>query len=57
MKRTIGIIGGCFVGKSVANGFAQYADVKIYDIDSKKATNSFEEIISSDFVFYVYQRL
>jgi len=51
MKQTVGVVGCGFVGKAVANGFAQYADVKIYDVDDKRATHSFEKVINCDFVF------
>jgi UDPglucose 6-dehydrogenase len=51
MKDTIGIVGCGFVGKAVAKGFAQFADIRIYDVDAKKTTHSFEETIDCDFVF------
>lgn len=51
MKNTIGIVGCGFVGKAVAKGFAQFADMKIYDVDEKKSTHNFEETINCDFVF------
>jgi nucleotide sugar dehydrogenase len=51
MKNTIGVIGCGFVGKAVTKGFAQFSDVKIYDIDEKKSTHNFEEVISCEFVF------
>lgn len=47
----IGIVGCGFVGKAVVKGFSQYADIKVYDVDEKKATHSLEETINSDFVF------
>lgn len=51
MNCNIGIIGKGFVGTAVAKGFAQFANIKIYDKDPKKSTHSFEEVIDSDFVF------
>ncbi len=51
MKKTIGIIGCGFVGKAVAKGFAQFCNIKIYDIDARKATHSFVEVIDCSFVF------
>lgn len=51
MLKTIGILGGGFVGKAVVRGFNLFADVKLYDIDPSKSTHSFEEAINSDFVF------
>lgn len=51
MKNTIGVIGCGFVGHAVAKGFAQYAEIKIFDIDNKKATHNFSETANCDFVF------
>jgi len=51
MKYNIGVIGCGFVGKAVAKGFAQFSDIKIYDIDQKKATHTFDEVVNCDFVF------
>jgi len=48
---TIGVIGAGFVGSAVARGFNLFADVRVYDIDPKRATHKFEETVSSDFVF------
>ena len=36
MKNSIGVIGKGFVGTAVVKGFANFSDVKIYDIDPKK---------------------
>lgn len=51
MNYNIGIVGKGFVGTAVAKGFAQFSNIKIYDINPKRASHSFEEVISSDFVF------
>lgn len=51
MKDQIGVIGCGFVGKAVVKGFAQFADIKIYDVDEKKSTHTFEEVANSEFVF------
>ena len=49
---TVGIIGGGFVGNAVAYGLNQAEiDIKIYDIDPKKTTATFEEVVKSEFVF------
>ena len=48
---TIGIIGGGFVGGATADGFKHYTDVKVYDIDTERATNSYEETIRQDVLF------
>jgi len=47
----IGIIGGGFVGKALANGFALKADVRIYDLKQELSTGSFNEVINSDFIY------
>ena len=47
----IGIIGRGFVGNAIFNGFSSHYKVRVYDIDVSKSTHSFEETISSDFVF------
>jgi len=51
----IGIVGNGFVGSSVAFGFSPQtgcdADVKIYDKDSSKATDTLENTLTSDFIF------
>lgn len=48
---TIGIVGRGFVGTAVAKGFAQFEETKIYDIDPRRATHDFKEVINCDFVF------
>jgi UDPglucose 6-dehydrogenase len=40
-----------FVGGSVFRGFNLYNEVKGYDVDPKKTTHTFEEVIACDFVF------
>lgn len=40
-----------FVGGSVFRGFNLYNQVRGYDVDPKKATHTFEEVIRCDFVF------
>lgn len=45
---SLGIIGGGFVGGSVAKGFKHYTDVKVYDIDPSRKTHEFEDVISQD---------
>jgi len=51
-KWTIGIIGNGFVGNATAKGFeSKVKDVRVYDIDECKAKNTFDETLSSDFVF------
>jgi len=47
----IGIIGNGFVGSAIAAGFGLHADVYVYDADSKKSINTFEEIMECEFIF------
>ncbi len=49
--KTKGIIGNGFVGSAIASGFGLHADIKIYDIDPLRSTHTFEEVVSSEFVF------
>ena len=50
---TVGIIGGGFVGNAVAYGLNQAEiDIKIYDVDKKKATDTFRDTVEcADFIF------
>ncbi len=50
-KYTVGIIGNGFVGESQAFAFSPTSKIRIYDIDSLKATHTLEETCQSDFVF------
>jgi len=49
----IGIIGNGFVGSAIVSGFMLSVDeVKIFDVDEKRATHTFEETVNtSDFIF------
>jgi UDPglucose 6-dehydrogenase len=47
----IGIIGKGFVGNAIFQGLNHYYDLRVYDIDSKRATHKFEEVIDCDLVF------
>lgn len=51
MQATIGIIGNGFVGSAVANGFKDKVEVRVNDIVESKSTHSYEETITSDYVF------
>jgi UDPglucose 6-dehydrogenase len=48
---TLGIIGKGFVGNAIFQGLNHYYNVKVYDIDPKKSTNTFDEVINADLVF------
>lgn len=51
MKYKVGIIGNGFVGEAQAFAFSPTTDVRIYDIDPKRATHTKEEIDECDFIF------
>ena len=51
MMHSVGIIGNGFVGSAIASGFSLCAEIKIYDLDERRATHSFAEVVNSDFVF------
>ena len=52
MRKSIGIIGNGFVGSAIAAAFGLVADVYVYDIDDKKRTHTFQEVIqNSEFIF------
>ena len=50
MKK-IGIIGKGFVGYAIFQGLNHYYDLKVYDIDPKRSTHTFEEAIDCDLAF------
>ena len=50
-KFKIGIIGNGFVGSAICKGLNHYHEVKIYDVNPTKSTNTFEETINQDIVF------
>ena len=47
MKK-IGIIGKGFVGNAIFQGLNHYYDLKVYDIDPRRSTHTFEEAIDFD---------
>jgi nucleotide sugar dehydrogenase len=47
----VGIIGRGFVGNAIFQGLNHYYDLSVYDVDKKKSTHTFEEVIQSDVVF------
>ena len=44
----VGIIGRGFVGNAIFQGLNHYYDMKVYDVDSKKSTHEFNEVINCD---------
>lgn len=44
----MGIIGGGFVGGSFADGFKDYTEVKLFDINPARSTHSHDEVINQD---------
>lgn len=50
-KKKVGIIGNGFVGEAQAFAFSPISDVRIYDIDSLKATHTLEETLEQEFIF------
>ncbi len=49
--QSVGIIGRGFVGNAIFQGLNHYYDLKVYDVDPKKSTHTFEEVIRTDLVF------
>lgn len=47
----VGVIGSGFVGEAQAYAFSPTADVRVYDIDTLRATHSKDEVDESDFIF------
>jgi len=48
---SIGCIGNGFVGGALARGFAQYTDVKVYDVDQNRCANPYDETTRQDIIF------
>ena len=52
IKYNVGVIGNGFVGSAIVSGFGLHANLKIFDVNPSKSTNSFSETINgSEFVF------
>lgn len=47
----VGIIGNGFVGEALYEGFSPFVDVLVYDILDSKRLNTYDEVISCDFIF------
>lgn len=50
-KYKVGVIGNGFVGESQAFAFSPTTDLRVYDIDPLKSSNTKEEIDECDFIF------
>jgi len=50
-KFKIGIIGNGFVGNAINKGLNHYHDVKIYDVNESKSTDTLESVIQQEIVF------
>ena len=47
----VGVIGCGFVGEGQAFSFSSISNVKVYDLDQKKSTNTLDDTLKSDFIF------
>ena len=47
----VGIIGRGFVGNAIFQGLNHYYDIKVHDVDPKKSTHEFHQVIDCDVVF------
>lgn len=54
MTYKIGVIGNGFVGSAIVHGFILHVDdILIYDNDSKKSSNTFEEVVDKSQIIFV----
>ena len=54
MSYTLGVIGNGFVGSAIVHGFILHVDdILIYDNDSKKSSNTFEEVVDKSQIIFV----
>lgn len=51
-RPTIGVVGGGVLGKAIARGFMEHADVKIYDLKPELRTHEMADVATCDFVFF-----
>jgi UDPglucose 6-dehydrogenase len=47
----IGIVGNGFVGNAVRQNLKDKIDCKVFDVDSSRSLNTFEEVIGQEFIF------
>ena len=50
-KFKVGVIGNGFVGEAQSFAFSPTTDLRVYDVDPKRATHSKEEVDECDFIF------
>ena len=50
-KFKVGIIGNGFVGEAQSFAFSPTSDLRVYDVDSKRATHTKKEVDECDFIF------
>lgn len=51
MIKTVGVVGNGFVGETIAFAFSPTSNVKIYDVNPLKTTNTLEEVMGQEFIF------
>jgi UDPglucose 6-dehydrogenase len=51
MVKTVGVVGNGFVGETIAFAFSPTSNVKIYDVNPLKTTNTLEEVMGQEFIF------
>jgi UDPglucose 6-dehydrogenase len=52
IETTIGVIGGGVVGRATARSYIEHVrEVRVYDIDPKRATHSLDDTLASDIIF------
>lgn len=51
MSKTVGIVGNGFVGNAVFQNIRNRVDAKVYDVVKEKSLNTYDEVISCDYIF------
>jgi hypothetical protein len=51
MVKTLGVIGGGVLGRAVARGFMEHAEVMVYDTDTTRRTHYLEDAAKAEIVF------
>jgi len=50
MTQSLGIIGGGVLGRAIARGFMEHAEIRVYDTIKERATHSIEQAATADIV-------